>query len=57
MENISDLRKYLKHVAVNDNNLLNDIFELLKKYNYDVSIIEFPSGTLKSKNKVLTLER
>lgn len=56
-----NLRKYLKYVAVNNDELLNMVVELLQKYNFDVPIIEFPSGlTVESQleiNKKITLKR
>lgn len=53
-----DLRKYLKYVSVNDDQLLNLVVELLQKYNYDIPIIKFPSGLLIKKTaKILSLTR
>lgn len=41
-----DLRKYLRYVALDNEELLDMIIDLLDKYDYDVPIIKFPSGSL-----------
>lgn len=53
-----NLRKYLKYVAVNDKELLDNVIELLQNYDYDVPIIEFPSGLIiRDLSKSLVLKR
>lgn len=41
-----DLRKYLRYIALDNAELLSMVVSLLNKYNYDIPIIEFPSGKL-----------